>query len=271
MIGRTLLGLVFLSLMSTAEAWNSLGHRLIAQIAYDNLTPAKKRLCNRYNHALDENFGLLSFVDAAAWLDRLRQPEFLWLKTRHYIGLPFSADGTTVAPENKHNAVTAIQQSIAVLQDKHASAYAKGLNLRILVHVVGDIHQPMHAINRFSADFPQGDRGGNYFLLKPNPIANNLHAYWDNGAGLLKNQKITKAMLTKQARLLEQQWPCKVTRKQSLAANWAEESYKLAVKVAYNTEMHQQPSKKYQNLVQKRTEKRLALAGCRLAKMLNEL
>ena len=61
-------------------------------------------------------------------------------------------------------------------------SYALGdsLDMRLLIHYVGDIHQPLHASSRFTAEFPNGDRGGNSFHLKRNGEINELHALWDS-------------------------------------------------------------------------------------------
>lgn len=61
-------------------------------------------------------------------------------------------------------------------------SYALGdsLDMRLLIHYVGDIHQPLHASSRFTAEFPNGDRGGNSYHLKPNGEINELHALWDS-------------------------------------------------------------------------------------------
>jgi hypothetical protein len=53
-------------------------------------------------------------------------------------------------------------------------------NLRLLIHYVGDIHQPLHAISRFNEDFPIGDRGGNEFTLPSKDQVTNLHSLWDS-------------------------------------------------------------------------------------------
>lgn len=56
----------------------------------------------------------------------------------------------------------------------------KSLALRLLIHYYGDIHQPLHNVDRYTKEFPNGDKGGNAFLLKNHYSANELHAVWDN-------------------------------------------------------------------------------------------
>lgn len=57
-----------------------------------------------------------------------------------------------------------------------------GFNLRLLIHYVGDIHQPLHTVSRYTAEYPEGDQGGNLFMLEtfsPENITE-LHALWDS-------------------------------------------------------------------------------------------
>jgi len=56
----------------------------------------------------------------------------------------------------------------------------KSLALRLFIHYMGDVHQPLHCSDRYTKEFPQGDKGGNAFLLKNHYSANELHAVWDN-------------------------------------------------------------------------------------------
>ena len=65
---------------------------------------------------------------------------------------------------------------------KHVGSEEEGksLALRLLIHYYGDIHQPLHNVDRYTKEFPNGDKGGNAFELKNHYSANELHAVWDN-------------------------------------------------------------------------------------------
>lgn len=58
--------------------------------------------------------------------------------------------------------------------------WTKQLMLRLLIHLVGDIHQPLHSISLFTSDFPNGDYNGNLFQINFNGSAMVLHALWDS-------------------------------------------------------------------------------------------
>ncbi len=64
----------------------------------------------------------------------------------------------------------------------------RALFARYLVHVVGDMHQPLHSVALFNQTFPSGDRGGNSIKIKLiNQTSQNLHAFWDAGAFVVQN------------------------------------------------------------------------------------
>lgn len=65
----------------------------------------------------------------------------------------------------------------AVKQDEQRGrSYA----LRLLIHYLGDVHQPLHSLARINKEFPAGDRGGNEFPLKNHYSIKELHALWDS-------------------------------------------------------------------------------------------
>lgn len=253
-------------------SWNALGHRLIAQIAYDQLTPRTIRRLNRYNHAVDKGYKPMRLVDAAVWLDYLRYQHDDAYAAMHYIDLSFSDDGTPLPLPSTVNAVTAIEQSIHTLKQPNVSDYNKGVALRVLLHVVGDIHQPMHATSRVSHRYPDGDRGGNDMALAKNSIAKNLHAYWDNGAGYLKLNTKKKHMpsLKRMATQLEHRYPCSPFSLETDPSQWAKESHEIG-REAYQTLYHTTPDHDYQSRSMNIVKKRIAMSGCRLGVLLNHL
>lgn len=265
--------IVFIGVQSNLLAWNAVGHRVVAQIAYDELTPHAKSTFDRYNHALDKIYKPQSFVNAAVWLDTLRYQSIAWFATMHYIDIAFSEDGTPLPATDAINAVWAIDNAKAVLANKYATSFDKGIAFRILIHVVGDLHQPLHAATRVSRALPGGDRGGNLFPLQANPVAKNLHAYWDKGAGFLTVKKNNHALkIATIVAQLEHQWPCATLELDMNPSTWAKESNTLAVLNVYKPLMDGASiDKAYQRAAKKIAAKRIAWAGCRLGTLLNQL
>lgn len=283
-------------------SWNAVGHRVIAQIAYDQLTPRTLRILNQYNRAVNQVYPSHGLIDAAVWLDAIRHQNINTYAAMHYINMPFTEDGSPLPTISTVNAITAIEQSIKTLQEPHHSMYQKGIALRILLHVVGDIHQPLHATSRVSESYPEGDRGGNLVELTQNSVAKNLHSYWDNGGGYLKcksqyghhhrqkNRKNSfsafgltatwttttptkakkKCDFKKMARELERDYPCRSSPNLINPSLWATESHELGVR-AYQWLYHNNPDDAYQEETIKVVKKRIALAGCRLGFLLNQV
>jgi len=271
---RILCGVWLLSCLLPMHAfsWNALGHRLIVQIAYDHLTSHAKQIFNAENQVLARAGRLQSLVDAATWLDVMRFKKDAYYDAMHYVDIPFSRDGSALPLIPINNAVSAIESAVRVLSTSSASPVTKGIALRILLHVVGDVHQPLHAITEVSRLHPKGDLGGNLVLLHKNPIAKNLHAYWDRGAGFLISMKHSRApQIKKMATRLERRWPCQMGAVDLSPMQWAQESHALAISNVYALPEGNNPDKKYQRVGKNLVKQRIALAGCRLGGLMNQL
>jgi hypothetical protein len=262
-----------LLLSSPLYSWNAVGHRLIAQIAYDQLTPQAKRKFNHYNRVLNKFYPAQNWTGAAVWLDTIRYQHNSTYNAMHFINYSFSDDGSPLLPISETNAITAITQSVETLKAPRASEYDKGIALRILLHVVGDIHQPLHATSRVSSSYPDGDRGGHFVTLSKNSVAKNLHAYWDNGGGYLKMKHTKKRQpsLKSKIKQLENEYPCHtLVQETTTPTQWAQESHELGVR-AYQFLYQNRADHRYQDETVKVVKKRIALAGCRLGFLLNHL
>ncbi len=265
---KFLVCLTALVFASQSFAWSATGHKVIGQIAYGHLSPHAKRKYAHLNQYLNQQHRRYSLVAATVWMDDLYDPRYLALKPMHYIDLPESVDGTPLPKVAPMNAVIAIQQASAVLGDSNASEEAQAIALRILLHVVGDIHQPLHTITRVSQAHPRGDRGGNDFRLGKNKVGRNLHRYWDKGAGLLP-PKLSSSEVKQLAKTLETQWACPAPDLDVM--HWVQASHALALRHAYAIEENSSPSPVYEENAQRDVQQQLVFAGCRLALFMNHL
>lgn len=273
MLGTTMQSaLIIITLLPTqAFSWNAVGHRLIAQIAYDNLMHQAKTTLNRCNKTIDHACTAKKFINSAVWLDSVRIKTHAY-DAMHYIDIPFSMDGTSLPPIPTVNAVWAVEKSMTVLLNPKSNASKKSTALRILVHVVGDIHQPLHAATCVSRSYPEGDRGGNLVVLHKNKMAKNLHSYWDKGAGLFAGKRqYGQAWIKQKAATIEQQWPCNMERVDLNPMHWAQESNALVVQKVYALSYGNTLDEHYQYTAQHIVEERIALAGCRLAVLMNKM
>ena len=67
-----------------------------------------------------------------------------------------------------------------IMQHVNSEIEGQSLSLRLLIHLYGDIHQPLHCSDRYTENYKEGDKGGNMFPVKNHLSANELHAVWDN-------------------------------------------------------------------------------------------
>jgi hypothetical protein len=208
-----------LAIPRPVQAWNHKGHMVVAYIAYDQLTPAERarvfavlkmhpdfaRLSKLAGSPKSGNYQRAVFVQAARWPDLIRDdkrfydendpdeeptpklagfPDMKKHKGWHFMDRGFTDDGTPVSEPEHINAQTSIH-AFRVSVGK-ADSPAKAYFLAWVEHMIGDVHQPLHCVARFSAEDPRGDRGGNFFELVPFKIPgvkyppDNLHSLWDD-------------------------------------------------------------------------------------------
>ena len=174
-----------------ARAWDETGHMVVARIAWSELSPRVRAQVTALLSQAPDDAGLAQlrpaagdsagdelFVErASTWADiiRGREPE-----SRHAYHRPTwhyhdwfwseSADGTIVESTTLHadsaNILTELDRQSGIVRDTAASAADRAIALAWVLHLAGDIHQPLHASGRVTADEPAGDKGGNTFTLE---------------------------------------------------------------------------------------------------------
>lgn len=277
---RALLGVVLaVSLLAPrAWAWGPTGHMVVAQIAYQELSPSARTEADRLIAVLGRSDPRLAhFVPASVWMDEVRYSGMRALDLWHYVNLPINAEGlSSVAPAVTPNVVWAIDQAAATLANPQATDFEKAFMLRVLLHTVGDVHQPLHTVGRFTAALPNSDRGGNDFLLEVEG-APNLHALWDGLVGLYPRVDPKGEWSADIARMAQEVSsavppppPRRVEWHEGAAAAWAREGFELAQQVVYEgIEEGGRPSEEYRQRAQGVIAERLLLAGLRLAAILD--
>ena len=208
----------------TVWAWDSEGHMQVAEIAWQHLTPASRtrvstllKLNPQYQswiaNVATAKRKQVAFVMAATWPDYIKKAgagytndtdtappgaassqnigyaDKLMHRYWHFIDTPFSTDATALVQPVAPNAKTQIELFTAAIASTDASDDIKSYDLVWLEHLVGDVHQPLHATSRFSAASPKGDQGGNLVILCANPCKSKseLHAFWDERPGTSKS------------------------------------------------------------------------------------
>lgn len=266
-----------LCLGAHALAWNAAGHMAIAAIARMNLSPKAKAEAERLLQTTSLNSST-DFVLVASWPDEIRN-ERRETGAWHYRDTYIRTDGKPAVdyPEPE-NVVTKIKEFTAILGDHGKSDLERSEALRFLIHFVGDFHQPLHAVARETDEEPKGDKGGNDFKIGT-PFGGergpkNLHSLWDGGVGIFPYvpRESAGTVAESQARLLTSLFPLdKTAGANDLdVEHWSAEDVDAAKKVVYNTPEGQVPSEAYLREGEALCAKRAALAGYRLAALLNK-
>lgn len=252
-----------------ALAWNDEGHRTVALVAERQLSPRARQWVTDVLRAHPHGAGNLS--EAAGWPDRVRDMPEYHHQSWHYINIPLFLDPPERDVEVTGDILPALNRATRTLKDKHASANDKAIALAWLVHLVGDIHQPLHAANGYSSEFPEGDRGGGLLkvVLGQEPVK--LHSFWDAAGGLYwrgANHGRLDAIVDDLLRA----HPVDTRAEVRTPSKWADESHQLASDVVYAGVVAGQPlSPEYIAKAREVSQDRMALAGYRLASLIERL
>jgi hypothetical protein len=313
-------GTAALSLLSlsgaNALAWDDFGHMAVAGIAYKNLKPASRKRAvellqrnPRYTNwivgavAVDRN--RVAFMRAATWADAIKSdPQYTSTndvqtlptasqnlgyadKLRHtywhFVDQPFSPDGTALVAAPAPNAATQISAFRAMLASADADDDLKSYDLSWLLHLVGDVHQPLHCVSRYDRADPQGDRGGNNVKIAGNTLppicddprycpfgpAGELHAFYDDIIG--------DSYCTAEVETAIKTFPAADATKAGILdeSAWIAEGFALAQSAAYQAPIGVGDgpftiTATYQTAAVALGRQQVALAGLRLARLLDD-
>jgi len=188
----------------------------------------------------------------------------------HFVDRPFSIDGTALPSIPSPNAETQITVFRQVLHSGAADGL-KSYDLVWLLHLVGDVHQPLHAATRVSKAHPDGDSGGNdvHFCGQTAPqCASELHAFWDGILGYSNDLAAAKSFAA------GLKVPLVRPGAAGPAGKWIKESFQLSKADVYAPPVGPgdgpyRATRKYTDRARRIARKRVALAGARLAAILN--
>jgi S1/P1 Nuclease len=287
-----------------AAAWNYSGHWIIAEIAYGRLTPQARARVDELIRRHPDYGGMLTkdapadpaararyaFVYAAAWPDLIRSDGRFYDETRaderptplltgfpdmmrhgawHYYDTPISGDGAPVVEQPPPNLMTELPRLLAEIATAKPAQAA--YDLPWLEHLTGDAHQPLHATSRFLKSQPKGDAGGNLVIVEP---GRTLHSLWDDAAAPrdLSYQDVVRYAGEITAEYLATDLGSLEPRE------WVVESFELDKSAVYTfgleTGSREHPlvlPGGYEQTAKRVARQRVALAGYRLAAILNRL
>jgi NAD(P)-dependent dehydrogenase (short-subunit alcohol dehydrogenase family) len=275
-----------------------MGHILVAQVAKDRLTQqGKTAALDKFNQLINAFNGLTdgksnTFIEAAVWADDIKEYGVKMFDEYHFTNVVYD-------PENMFKGMTQLQQDInaintlgwveAVLRaNKDGITFERAFMARYLLHVVGDVHQPLHSVNMFNSKHKTGDFGGNMVHIITTAATNstniNLHAYMDSMAGLQSfTERLVRPLdatatskIVAMAAQFQQEYPAS-SFDSKLIENfdyhgWVVESWQNASNDVYPKIVEGQAiSDAFDADMKALCKKRVALAGYRLAYVIGSL
>ena len=255
MIRIFLISLLFLNFSTeyAATKWGKTGHRVVGDIAADHLTEkAQKEITNI--------LGQESLAIASTWMDKIRSDSrYDYTHAWHWVTLP---DGKTYEETEKNpdgDLIQALRTIIGELKEGDLSPKKERQKLKMLTHLIGDLHQPLHVGTG-------KDRGGNDTKVEWFYEPSNLHRVWDSG--IINETKLSytefSTAINHPTRQQLNKW------QQGDVLDWAYESREIR-KEAYELPADRQISYRYMYEHRKTIDRQLLKSGIRLAHVLNEI
>lgn len=290
--------------------WDDTGHKIAAYIAWEQMTTQAREAAAKILLSAPEDSDLSVFYSsdsrsaaakqrelfmvAATWADIVRDKKFAIRNAKYHHGTwhyfdTFWRDANgkvEIVSELKSDEENAVERLFAfdkVLRDAAASDADKAIALAWVLHLGGDIHQPLHDSARVTQFDPKGDQGGNLFMLSPKGAKGedrlNLHWYWDSIVG--RNVPRTgdacdSDYLPALAQQMMKKYPADKMRtrlKIGKFDQWQKEGFQIASTKVYppSLKFGEMPSENYKIMAFEVAQEQIALAGYRLGTMLNQI
>jgi len=293
-----------------ALAWDDTGHKLTTYIAWQQMSPQARQQAIKILQAAPEDSHLSVFfmqdsrslparqreffMIASTWADIVRDRNFKnryakYHKSNWHYSDTFwrGENGRAEILKNPNEeggkAVEKLFEFEKVLRAASATDSEKAIALGWILHLGGDIHQPLHTSARISELEPKGDQGGNTFELTPKdtPRENrvNLHWFWDsiigrniprvNDAGDSEYLPAIAAQITRKHPFSKMRNRLKLGKYD----DWQQESFRIATAELFPSSLkrYQMPSESYKRRAFQISQEQIALAGYRMGEMLNQI
>lgn len=247
--------IALLMIATECMAWGQKGHDTTCAIAERHLSRSARRHVKR---VLDGQ----SLVYWSNWLDNAsHQPQYAYSLSWHYKDIDANETYDEVAPAANGDIVTALTAQIEKLKNGNLNHDEEALALKMVIHFVGDLHQPLHLGHK-------DDLGGNELKVKFFGNETNLHTVWDTDL-------VEAAHKWSYTEWMEQIDRADKKEQRRMASgtidDWARETHNLATEVYAKTPAGTNISYDYVAEASPIIERQLLRAGLRLARILNEI
>jgi hypothetical protein len=248
------ISIVFTTGYASNPDWGQTGHRTIGKIAEPYLKNKTKR---KIAEILDgQSLALVStFGDDIKSDDRYDN-----LNTWHYVNMPFEVDYQHSEKNTDGDLVTGIEKCKSVILDENATKEEKAFYLKLLVHFIGDLHQPMHVGRK-------EDKGGNTIQVQWFGSGTNLHSVWDTK--MIESFNMSYTELAENVDEVSKETVANLQK--GTIIDWVNDTHIYAKKVYESTEVGEKLGYNYMYQYFSLTQSQLQKGGIRLAKVLNEL
>ena len=243
-----------LIVFSNTIDWGKTGHRTVGKIA-------EKHLSNKTKRHLKKLLNGGSLALYATYADEIKSDKrYNEFYTWHYINMSFKDNYQNSTKNQEGDLVSGINFCVNIIKDEASTLEDKTFYLKLLVHLIGDLHQPMHI-------GLSEDRGGNDFKVSWFGNETNLHSVWDTK--MIEDYNMSYSELASNSKSLSKN-QIKAIQAGSVV-DWVNQTHELTKKVYKSTAIGKnlKYSYSYKNMDLVRTQ--LQNAGLRLAKVLNDL
>ena len=249
----SIISLLYLLIFPSLD-WGKTGHQVGGALADQHLTPKAQK---EIEDLLDGD----SLASISNYGDEIKSnPKFRHLNPWHYINLSFDQSNVSAKKNPKGDVVMAIKKCIAKLKDLDEPKSERVFYLKLLVHFIGDIHQPMHVGRK-------EDRGGNDIRLRWMGKSTNLHRLWDSQ--LIERHGMSHSEMVQDLISLSPQ-VIKEIQSQPLET-WVAESQALAIIIYEESPSNSSLEQDYYSRYLPLLKMQLQRGGLRLAGELNEI
>ena len=234
--------------------WGQTGHRTVGEIATNHLT-------NRARKKIEKLLDGESLAHASTFSDEIKSDKkFDKYYTWHYVNFPIGSRYEDSKKEEKGDIMTGMEHCISVLKDENASQEDQVFHLKMLVHLIGDLHQPLH-VGRAE------DRGGNDIKVSWHYQKSNLHRVWDTE--MIESWNMSYSELEQNIKQLSKEQIRSIESGSLL--DWMYDSRKLAERVYASATQDDKLGYRYSYDHLGTVMDQLRKAGIRLAKVLNDI
>jgi len=243
-----------MTLAASEPFWGATGHRVVGEVAARHLSRKARKAVERLLEGQ-------SLAEASTFGDDIKSdPRYRRFTVWHYVNIPADQRYPETAHDPDGDLVAGIEHCLSVLKDPDAPREEQAFYLKLLIHFIGDLHQPLH-VGRAE------DKGGNDLQLQWFNQGSNLHRVWDTN--LIESYGMS---YTELAGNLPHWSKAQVRQIQGGSLlEWVDENQDLANRVYASVETGEKLSYPYRYQWWDVVEQQLLLAGLRLAAVLNDL